>query len=1447
MQNLTITYAGSTHIEFDDENGIIYESATLNDNIEHSGGLTIAWNSSSGNPLLVGASVEYGGLKYSLLDPYTPSKAGPLHWRYEPCFRHPVARLSRVPFYIEEEQTVEIQGQQVTKKVQLNTSYFMGLPSTIFTALRNIFTLYGEVDDEFAETFGSWDVGVFDSSGNSMQDSLDTELGYITVNFDNCSISEAANKVGEAIGCNVFFDMSSNGSGTIRFVVGNTIQGETYNCFHVLGGTTNMGKLTKDGSYAPVTQRLTLPDNCPGSIITGDLSGGIRLTKELIFDNIYPKQELFITNVVQRRCWMKDEEGNKILTTNNDWQGVINAEDGLYYKAFSIFYVQLSVTEGGTAFSIDGKKLIEDKPLSILFQPNYTDNVHTCPLAGRQFEVAFHSNGGTFTPGEKNNDIGTTTLSGQNWYEIINTADEGVIIPNYNPNGGMSPNIGNKVTLVNIVLDEQFRINAQQRLLTAAQKVIGMMTADGGDYSGTVKEFDGSVGDWYSPSSIEEGLQVSGVITSVNLNLDTNEAQVTVGSWHAKTNLGGMRDKIESISMHGGTPTTTENAPTGTSATSVDLILKTRTNGLGKKVMTFGANLEAVMNQQDKQFQIHFGTGDPTDSGTDDPSDEWTTDELKAQHEEDIYYDINRTGSSTGGHAWRWTKFEEGSTLPNGTTAAEDIWMWVVINDTETIAALEKIADVASDEILCGGMEKQTIKTEFQLALNDYQSYYKGLALSYDIDTSTEALAVGTTWQALWIILNGGVDDTSAGDKYESIPAFIGSSEALATNTRLADYNITAAQYRNAWNNFYSALGALIKMIEDINKSDTNTAKANAAAALEKLSDMADDSKLDPVEKQSVKREFLNLWSEKDKDGGIIDACSINNGAAWRVDYQDYIQPYINAFKAIGTLLNGRSAWTAAETRQTDAYRATDSNLPVWIRDANIDTTNSLSSSDNWLKLWSDFYAARTAILMELASIAGTKADAAYVAATSSVACYVSDTIPTSYKQGDMWYKTTNGDASNFTLYICIHTLGDGESTQMSHWLAQDIYETGRVDALALKELYSSLGMLLCHHFLDTNRTAMWIWYGGDHSNGGNQGDIWYIPASGQDSEELYVSTANGGGHWVDYGISYDEYDQEVIDDSREQIIYIMQCIHENNPNLTTIRLVAPTRDDIRKGDIVISQAKFRDAFTGQEMTGEVGISLCTQRRSHVESGNVVYDEDPKVEHLREDTSGVLENYGDHIVAAIYGTSKANVKQMKAAGLTITKNFAELFAQAADAQTGELKAKAGITVHVEDVPDGQGGTVQQGFVDIEGTFRSADNTVRIQKSQAGYGNMTFLEIGDPCEDAEDDSERHEMQEVLIGRQVNYGPNNRFGRIWLRGFDSEGELIEVTMVSAGDIETETYRIVSPNPNQSGSFVYLQGAGTITNPLHFTAYDKDDNPVDVCIVGGIIVPYFEPIDE
>jgi hypothetical protein len=321
--------------------GGVHESAVLNDNLEHSGGITLTWNSEQGATLPVGASVVYDSTKYSLLEPYTPQKAGPLHWRYEPCFKHPVARLSRVPFYI----TSKDSGGN---DIQLSTSNFTGYAKTIADKLAAFVSEYGEADEEFGDTFGVWTAAF-----NGLQQET---IGVITVDFDCCSISEAANRIANAIGCNVFFDWSAH---VIRFVAGTSIEGDYYNCFHVLGGTTNMAKKTVAGLYAPVIQRLTLPlEDYPGSIMKSEENPPIRLTKDLILDNIYPKMELKVSSVRQRVCWMTDEEGSKIRTTSDDSQGMLHS-DGNYYKVYAKWYVKLQHTDGNT-FSFDPSTIIQD-------------------------------------------------------------------------------------------------------------------------------------------------------------------------------------------------------------------------------------------------------------------------------------------------------------------------------------------------------------------------------------------------------------------------------------------------------------------------------------------------------------------------------------------------------------------------------------------------------------------------------------------------------------------------------------------------------------------------------------------------------------------------------------------------------------------------------------------------------------------------------------------------------------------------------------------------------------------------------------------------------------------------------------------------------------------------------------------------------------------------------
>ena len=130
----------------------------LDDNLEHTGGITLSWKSDAGTSLPVGTSVYLGGVKYSLLDPYAPEKNDAVSWRYSPKFLHPVARLDRVPFYI----NVVSDDDEVE---QVETINFTGTAKTIATKLADHFAVYGATDEEFAGVFGSWTADVSSSTG----------------------------------------------------------------------------------------------------------------------------------------------------------------------------------------------------------------------------------------------------------------------------------------------------------------------------------------------------------------------------------------------------------------------------------------------------------------------------------------------------------------------------------------------------------------------------------------------------------------------------------------------------------------------------------------------------------------------------------------------------------------------------------------------------------------------------------------------------------------------------------------------------------------------------------------------------------------------------------------------------------------------------------------------------------------------------------------------------------------------------------------------------------------------------------------------------------------------------------------------------------------------------------------------------------------------------------
>ena len=770
--------------------GGVYESARLNDNLDGTGGITLSWNSATNNTIPVGTSVEYNGTKYMVLEPYAPQKASATHYRYEVTFQHPLARLARVPFYIKSKDSEQ-------HDIDLHTSTFTGYVQTIAQKLADFFTEYGAIDTEFGTTFGTWTTN-FDQLSSVLMTTL------ITVDFDGCSIRSAATRIADAVGCNVFFDWSVK---SIRFISGTSVDGEYYNCFRVLGGTRNMAKKTVQGLYAAVTQRLTLDSSWPGSMMyrgQNNSRPAVLLTRDLIFDDIYPKMELFISSARARYCYLTDEDGNKIVDHYEKNGSTVPAStEGAtpVYKQYCKWYVRLRYGDAGrTPYEHDQTIQIADKPLCLLFQPDYANLSASSPLAGREFEVVYFENN---TEEWEDDDVLPETspfVAQAGEFRIIFGAEGETILPTL-PTEGLCPQIGNKVTLTNVAVEaatdpnnNTYKAVAQEELRLAALEVIALMDNDNGQYQyqsvteipviGTQKTVDGH----------------TGVVTAVSADLDTGVADITIGSWSRKTLTGGVRDKIDSVSATGKGETENDRIM---SKGSFDTLMRTvkKSNVSQEVINTLGARIDEIAAQADAQFNVIFGIGDPTISAN-PPEENWTDTE-KELHLQDIYYDMNTEAASTGGRAWRWE-------------ITEGVYGWEEITDKDTLLSLQKIADVAGDGVLSGGAEKTRVFIEWKNAADEFN---KILTSAGDYGVSTTALS--TAYWNLWQILNNGVAKTT--ESYDSIPSWLSNltqttrftSSTIGTNMTIggtsytSGTNISPAMYKDAWNDFYAAYAAV--------------------------------------------------------------------------------------------------------------------------------------------------------------------------------------------------------------------------------------------------------------------------------------------------------------------------------------------------------------------------------------------------------------------------------------------------------------------------------------------------------------------------------------------------------------------------------------------------------------------------------------------------------------
>ena len=800
-------------------------NGTFEKNINGDGKLSLNWRSSEGGGLSAGqvVTVGYNGneYKYFLEENYTPSPNGDGTYTWSPTFVDTDSNLKGVIVYkqinVYRNDVVNIHNPTL-KSVKIYTFPMTGTASMIVALLNTI-----------ADEAGVGEVQLGDDYKEN------TQMGsvFVSVSFDQDSLVSAAEKLASALGTNSTIE---NGHICIGTHDGQLAVSEHFDRFVILGGTRNMGKRVMEGddTYAAVTLRLTLPDEYEDSVYPQEhLSPAGHMTKVLIFDDIYPKIKLKVKGVRERICYHYDEEGK------------IMVKDG-QPRTYSKFYVTLDYyheaekdsgeESGYKKFAFDVKTVIEGRTLGIVFQSGL--------LTGREFDLAYYDDDDDTEydshedkewidwpdgpDGEEQHHSGNqdTWIAEGGEFRICIVADGDTLLPNTT----LRPQVGDFVTLTGVVIDDEYERIAKQDLLEAAMPYVQLyMSTKEKEAEVSVNSSENEyVVDFLTGETVEvspgdnvdssgnklpEGMTGDYIVTSVTTDIKTGRQSVRYGTFEPQSKMSSMANKLETASVSAGAALVGQGNDDDyirhTAAMSLDQfktlyeiyghlgkrIFKEKFDVLEPQVAQLVNDVEAIGQQADRKIDLWFRKGEPLpniykpNDTANLPASNWTEEE-KPGHDQDLYYDNRRLAlGSTDCRVWRW---EEVELTTNGTTTKK--WLWNEVTDAQTIAALELIADVASDGILSAGAEKSRVLVEWRAAAADHAD----LATRVKSFNASAWQAYDAAYQALCDMLNNGATYSSG------TPLWLDEDHIL-TNTTIDDPD----DYRNVWNEYYETLAAL--------------------------------------------------------------------------------------------------------------------------------------------------------------------------------------------------------------------------------------------------------------------------------------------------------------------------------------------------------------------------------------------------------------------------------------------------------------------------------------------------------------------------------------------------------------------------------------------------------------------------------------------------------------
>ena len=688
------------------------------------------------------------------------------------------------------------------------------------------------------------------------------------------------------------------------------------------------------------------------------------------------------------------------------------------------------------------------------------------------------------------------------------------------------------------------------------------------------------------------------------------------------------------------------------------------TDSIDQQIKDLMEQLEAVKSQTDQKMDIWFYAHAPLPSsgedGVNEPASDWETEDEKALHLQDLFYDTSRAAGSTGGRAWRWV-YEDGR------------YFWSEVTDLDTLAALEKIADVASDGILSGGTEKSRVLVDWNACVSEYDKYVSQateLAEQKPELVSAVMESYKTAFMGLGTLLNGGTvwivgDDT---------PSWL---ENINEDTTIPD----ASAYREAWTSYYSALSALLKSITDVSKAladdaqqAADAAQETAVAAFGQLENMAADSIITQQEKLTLS----HLWDNVKATHTELDA----EAEKYSVAHADYDK----AYSAISTLV--------------EKILASDTDYPLTTSDGYTEKWNTYYSKE------SDLYAAIVTAAKKAADDAQEAADAAQETAEGRMQFFATQPTPP-YNVGDMWL-------DGGIIKVCTTARSAEDSFHSEDWKQFTDYSSVQDPRILIAAFANAYYNSYNDKLQEAGNVKIFI---NTTASDSPAGSMKYDAEEGS----LYISTKSTNSWARPTSISKDT----TIATTIEALYNCMRAV-----TLTVFSSVPAT--GMEQYDVVIRTVSYHDSFRNEDISGKCEILMYNGECWELLQESVTSVIDNLGDQLRlivfgsdgendVDSSGLITRTTfNELFSQKVKTENGVITNIDRSGLVTNDDFASLFSEELDGHD-EVVKKSEITAFVSKDDDGyleSGVKIKADNIKLEG-FVTANENFEIDQ----YGNM----------------------------------------------------------------------------------------------------------------------------